>query len=108
MSDLSLSLWVVDDCFSHPTSLPNVTRNNSHAQINRQGIAEVQRDKILDYLRAHPQGLSNQEIEQQTGMRISSITARINELRKNGCVSCGGARINSLTGKLNAFWVVKA
>ena len=106
MSDLLLSLWVTDEGKLVTSSeLPNVTKSNSFKQFG-QGI-EAQRERVFEFLRQHPQGLSNQEIEEKTGMRISSITARVNELRKQGLIACGGARTNERTGKLNAFWMVQ-
>lgn len=107
MTNLSLSLWVVerDDTLITNHLLPELSKRSSYEQVNRQGTAETQRNAILSYLRSHPQGLSNQEIEQQTGMRISSITGRMKELQEKGLVCGARTKTNELTGKVNVVWV---
>jgi predicted transcriptional regulator len=83
------------------------TKRESYQQTKHNGSSEAQQERIMFCLREHPQGLSNQELETILKMRISSITARINELRKQGLVECGGAKINKDTERLNATWRMK-
>jgi predicted HTH transcriptional regulator len=101
----SLSLWLVET--GNLISDTIETRNASYETVNRSRGTLLQRERIINCLRLQPQGYSNQELEQELGMRISSVTARINELRKQGLIESAGARINNNTGKLNVAWILK-
>ena len=99
----TLTLWMYDD---GTTITSDDTKRLSHL-LHKNKV--VQQERILELLRLHPEGLSNQEIEQALHMRISSVTARINELRKQDppLVFSGGVKMNVMTERLNAVWKVK-
>jgi len=77
------------DLFSHvrrdgtpafPGEITIITRNESYAAIDL--LISQQQQVILRLLVQHPDGLSNQEIERLSGLRISSVCGRMAELRK--------------------------
>ena len=92
------TLWEFDDRIVQETS------KESYKKILSDGSITIQSHQLYVVLKAHPEGLSNQDLEQYTKLRISSITARINELRKQGLVECAGTKKNKITGKNNLLW----
>ena len=73
------------------------------------GVLADQHKRILGLLRANPDGLTNNEISSLLGMRINSVSGRVNELRKMLChddsplVVHTGTKVGEY-GKLNAVW----
>jgi DNA-binding MarR family transcriptional regulator len=63
-----------------------------------------QQQIIIDYLSTHHnQGSTFNDISRDTGLRISSITARINELRKKEIVYLYGKTIDQQTTALDSL-----
>lgn len=61
-----------------------------HEQV-RSGRDVTQRELIYDYIKHHPDCTRNM-IEKGTGIRISSVTARVNELVSDGKINVTGTR----------------
>lgn len=101
----SLLLWVDGNTNEIVTS-PKQTRNSSYYQITNDGTANKQADRVLEYISTH-NFCSNADIEKDLHMRISSVTARINELRKKGLIQIAGSKLNPNTNKLNIVWSVQ-
>lgn len=76
-----------------------------------EGLAACQQ-LIVRALRAHPAGLTNNELSRITGMRINVVTPRVKELRdmlhRDGhpFVVRAGIRVDPYTNKPNAVWVL--
>lgn len=105
MADSSLIYWM--DEGGTVLYSPERIRDLSYRQVveSHQGSSQAQR--ILDYLLIHPEGATNNELNRVLfgGQKINAVCGRVNELRKMGLISSGGARIDSVTGKLNAYWI---
>lgn len=102
----SLNLWVdnVDNIISSSEDV----RNLSYQQVINNGLISKQQQTIIDYLSTHQtQGSTFNDICRDTGLRISSVTARINELRKKEIVYLYGKTIDPQTNKLNCLWNLK-
>lgn len=99
----TLLLWIneVDNLISSPEDV----RNESYNTIIKNGSKDRQANIVYEYLITHNNS-SNADIEEGLKMRISSVTARINELRKKGLIEIAGSKINKKTGKLNIVWKV--
>ena len=102
--NLSLFLWMTED--GEVLTSPEDIRNISYEQVMEHNQDTSQRSVVFHYLHRHPDGKTMNDIERDLHMRISSVTARINELRKRGLVRMEGARVDEKTGKLNCVWVV--
>lgn len=98
----TLLLWV--DETGTLINSPKIVRNISYETIPENKKLR-QQTAILEYLSTHNFS-SNADIERDLNMRISSVTARINELRVKGLVCVDGSKINDKTGKLNITWKV--
>ncbi len=61
------------------------------------------RDKVLYTIGTaiHP---SNADIQRISGIRLSSVCGRVNELREEGLVECGGLKIDPFTKKTVTWW----
>lgn len=102
----SLNLWV--DNVDTLIFFPENTRDISYQQVINNGTMSKQHQIIIDYLtNHHTQGSTFNDISRDTGLRISSITARINELRKKEIVYLYGKTIDPITQKLNCVWNLK-
>lgn len=62
--------------------------------------------KIVQLLEAHPDGLSIGEIASLLGMQKSTISARINELRKKGVLKFHEERSSSESGLRNMMFIL--
>lgn len=104
-ADASLTFWV--DSNDSVLVSPKQVRDSSYRQVVDSGIVSKQAGQIFDYLLNYPDGKSNNDINRALGVRVSSVTARINELRKQGRVIMVGKAIDYETGKLNVLWGAK-
>lgn len=102
MNDSSLLLWVEQGVASQVN--PSLdSRNNAYELVVLSGCADDQRTQLYQYLLRHPQQSFN-DLQRRTRLRLSSITARINELRKNGLVILDGYKVDEVTGIRNCTW----
>lgn len=65
-----------------------------------------QYQRILEALKNNG-GLVNRDIEDVTGITISSITARTNELKKKGLIYVDGIGVSKITGKKGELLKIK-
>jgi len=63
-------------------------------EIQADGTADNQKERILNLLRKFSDGLTRDEIHDMTGIMYSSTCARIRELLKSGLVYEDGEKIN--------------
>lgn len=103
--DTSLTFWV--DNNDSVLVTPDQVRDSSYRQVLDSGIVSKQAGQIFQYLLNYPEGKSNNDINRALGIRVSSVTARINELRKQERVFMVGKAIDYETGKLNVLWGAK-
>ena len=97
----SLLFWVNEERTLIDT--PQSVRDNSFFQLPETAKLR-QQNKIFSFLLT--QNASNTDLEEALGIRMSSVTARINELRTKGLITVAGSKINPKTGKLNIVWSV--
>jgi hypothetical protein len=77
------------------------TSRLSYDAVKSDGTVTKQAGVILDLLRTFPdRPFSRFDIHAVTGMRLSSVCGRANELMKAGLVVEPGTKIDPLTGKV--------
>lgn len=67
--------------------------------VREAGGVGQQQMKLLHAVKRFP-GFTRSELAQQTGIRLSSVCARINELERIGLVKTDGRKRCSLTGRV--------
>lgn len=100
------------DVFSRPQVVQE-TSVVAYRELVTTGEASSQAQHILGLLvGVFPDGLTNQEIEQLSGVRINAVCGRVNELRKlqfapgKLLVMLHGTKTNPITGVQNIVWTV--
>lgn len=85
---------------------------DAYQQIASSGELGARQLEVLRCLRAHPDGLTNNEISRMLGLRINSVTPRVKELREilsrtrdSPLLVRGGSRVDLHTLKRCAVWV---
>jgi len=76
----------------------------SKRQIEKNGTESTQKQIVLDFIRKNP-GCCIREIAEQTDIQKSSISPRLNKLRKEFKVKLSGQKVYK--GKLVMTWVIK-
>lgn len=70
----------------------------AHEEIKGSGTMSKQQRAVLDLVRKHP-GKTRLELSQISGMRLSSVCGRVNELVRAKLIDDAEVRPCSLTGK---------
>ena len=74
------------------------TSIEAYKKINKDGTVGQQAEEILKFLKSHGEPMTNKEIQQSTGLEISSVSGRVNDLKKHGKVVVVGKRPCEVTG----------
>lgn len=74
------------------------TSIEAYQKINEDGTVGQQAEEILKFLKFHGEPMTNKEIQQSTGLEISSVSGRVNDLKKHGKVVVVGKRPCEVTG----------
>lgn len=104
MSEVQLSLLFA--------GTPEDNRNESYRLLLESGKHDSQLWIVFGYILSHDDGVTNQEIERDLHLRISSVTARVNKLRTidfepgEYLVVFAGSAQNHITNRQNAIWKV--
>lgn len=69
-------------------------------------FADATRERIVECLRAHPQGLTADELHGILGGRLNNARSRLTELKSQGLVVVIGKRKSALTGVTIAVWAI--
>jgi len=78
------------------------TSRMAYESLDLSTITRV-RDKVL-FIVANATHPSNADIERLTGIRLSSVCARVNELCQEGIIERGGVKIDPFTKKTVSWW----
>ena len=76
----------------------NSTSIEAYKKINKDGTVGQQAAEILNFLKFQGIPMTNKEIQQSTGLEISSVSGRVNDLKKHGKVVVVGKRPCEVTG----------
>ncbi|MDO9252566.1 MAG: helix-turn-helix domain-containing protein [Hydrogenophaga sp.] len=80
--------------------MPSSTSIDNYHEHRRSGELGAQAKAILDFLKKHPnKNWSRAEIERATGIRLSSVCGRVNELTSKGLITDRPERPCGVTGK---------
>jgi Mn-dependent DtxR family transcriptional regulator len=74
------------------------TSIEAYKKINKDGTVGQQAAEILNFLKFQGIPMTNKEIQQSTGLEISSVSGRVNDLKKHGKVEVVGKRPCEVTG----------
>ena len=77
------------------------TSLNAYIDIQSDGTASTQREKIKDFISRFSEGLSRNEVSRLLGIPINATTGRIRELIKKGTICEAGKRLDVYSGKEN-------
>jgi len=83
------------------------TSMNAYASVVSEGVEGRQCMIILNTLKSIREPLTFNEISTYAGVRLSSVTARVNYLVKQGLVVEAGKRKDRLTDRTNHVWTIK-
>jgi|TARA_R110000737_G_scaffold54140_1_gene76252 DNA-binding transcriptional regulator GbsR (MarR family) len=83
----------------------NSTSIEAYKTITENGTVGQQAIDILDFLKFKGKPMTNKEIQTATGLEISSVSGRINDLKKHNMVTVVGKRPCKVTG--NTVTIVK-
>ena len=74
------------------------TSLEAYQKINDDGTVGQQAEDILTFLKFKGIPMTNKEIQKSTGLEISSVSGRVNDLKKRGLVEVVGKRPCGVTG----------
>tara|TARA_R100001369_G_scaffold82140_1_gene113683 strand:+ start:232 stop:492 length:261 start_codon:yes stop_codon:yes gene_type:complete len=74
------------------------TSIEAYRTITQDGTVGQQAEEILTYLKIQGKPMTNKEIQRSTGLEISSVSARVNDLKKHNKVVVVGKRPCEVTG----------
>ncbi len=74
------------------------TSLEAYQKINDDGTVGQQAEDILTFLKFKGIPMTNKEIQKSTGLEISSVSGRVNDLKKHGKVVVVGKRPCEVTG----------
>ena len=81
------------------------TQIEAYKDFKDSGKDVYQREIVYKKIKAfYDSGLTLNEISKYTNIRLSSVTARVNELCKDGRVHDIGTKIDGVTGRNNTAW----
>ena len=81
-----------------------VTSHQAAAAFTKSGARAARKLAVLDFLRAHPAGMTSFEIARAMNRDRHEIAKRLPDLRRDGFITNGAARICRITGKLALTW----
>ena len=81
------------------------TSIEAYKTISENGTVGQQAEDILSFLQIQGHPMTNKEIQTATGLEISSVSGRVNDLKKHGMVKVVGKRLCKVTG--NTASIVK-
>ena len=81
------------------------TSIEAYKTISENGTVGQQAEDILSFLQIQGYPMTNKEIQTATGLEISSVSGRVNDLKKHGMVKVVGKRPCKVTG--NTASIVK-
>jgi len=82
------------------------TSLDAHNDIQSDGTAQTQKDKIKDFLKRFSDGLTRNEIHRLLGIQINAVCGRVNSLLKEGLIEEVGKRKDRFSNKEN--YILKA
>ena len=74
------------------------TSIEAYKNANKDGTVGQQAEDILSFLQIQGHPMTNKEIQRSTGLEISSVSGRVNDLKKHGMVEVVGKRPCKVTG----------
>jgi len=75
-----------------------ITSREAYKKISNDGTVGQQAQHILFLLKFKGVPMTNKEIQKSTGLEISSVSGRVNDLKKHGKVMVVGKRPCEITG----------
>ena len=78
----------------------STTSHLAYKEINSDGTAVSQKNKILNILDLIAEPMSAREIKEYTGLEINAVSGRINDLKKEGLVVEGEKRRCTVSNKM--------
>ena len=81
---------------------PEMIRNQAFTSV-WDYLAPMQSD-VLGVIRDHKSGICNEDIALKMGTYPSTVSARVNELRKMNLVLIAGEGISSISGRKVTLW----
>jgi hypothetical protein len=85
----------------------NGTPTSKAAAVAIQPSAATLRAKVLEAIRAAPAGLTDEEGQAATGLRVQTYTPRRGELVKQGLIEDSGSTRATSSGRKAVVWVEK-
>lgn len=82
------------------------TSREARKEILKEGLPVRQRERIYELLRRLASPATSAELQEILGMRLSSLTARLNCLCASQCVALGAEKRNPITNKMNQTYYV--
>lgn len=97
------------DFFSAPAEPPmlpfqRASRTSRAAAVEAQPNAELQRARVLDFIRRQRDGATRQEASLALGIPIQSICPRFDDLKKAGAIRDTGRTRKTTTGRAAEVW----
>ena len=86
----------------------------SHSETSLQAAEQIEpsaatlRAKVLACLKAHPEGLTDEQLQELTGMEGNTERPRRRELELAGKIRKGEARRRTSSGRMAVVWVAVA
>jgi len=98
-----------------PLTMVRETSRDAYRKLLEEGKADTQTKRVFAALVAHPAGLTYNELERLTGIRINAICGRMAELRRvelsdgdllveSVCVREGAAGVQNMVWRVNPLW----
>lgn len=82
-------------------------RDISYKNIINQSHTDIQREIVGRIIASHPEGITDREICMMTGIRLSSVNARRNELSNIGAVGIAVYTDDHGDSHLNTLWGIE-
>jgi hypothetical protein len=88
------------------TTVAGRHHNSREAARRALGRSGTQRVKIYELVRAHPEGLTADDVQRLTSFPVNSVNPRVNELVNDGYLVDTGRRRETRYGVLATVWEV--
>lgn len=85
----------------------SVLEQTSLLAYSEAGFRDSLRSRVFRLLSSSPGGLTANEVSVLLGVKISSITGRLHELRARGLIQKGSVRPDRFTNFKSHTWVVR-
>ena len=76
------------------------TSIEAYKNANKDGTVGQQAEDILSFLQIQGHPMTNKEIQRSTGLEISSVSGRVNDLKKHNKLVVVGKRPCEVTGRM--------